>query len=77
MSLLDLVFGLYGKECLIFITLTVLYVLIMKLTSTIIYRKSKSLDMYDKVAAKLDGPIKYLFILVFIILITLGVISDF
>lgn len=77
MSLLDFVIGLYGKECLIFITLTVLYVLIMKLTSTIIYRKSKSLDTYDRIATKLDGPIKYVFILVFILLITLGVYQIF
>lgn len=47
----------------------------IKVLSLLIYRKTEKLDTYDKIATKLDGPLKYLLSLLFFILVTLGVIQ--
>ncbi|UDI79218.1 hypothetical protein HYI43_11990 [Staphylococcus taiwanensis] len=69
------VFGLLGKDMLLFIIIAILYFEMIKRLSSLIYRKSKKLDTYDKIATKLDGPLKYLLSLLFFILVTLGVIQ--
>lgn len=67
--------SLFGKDLIIFTIIAVLYLVIIKGLSSLIYRKSEKLDTYDKIATKLDGPLKYLLSFVFFILVTLGVIQ--
>ncbi|MCJ1661042.1 hypothetical protein MT340_000220 [Staphylococcus sp. NRL 16/872] len=67
--------GLFGKDLIIFTIIAILYFVMIKGLSSLIYRKSEKLDTYDKIATKLDGPLKYLLSFVFFILVTLGVMQ--
>ena len=75
MGIVDWVFEVFGKDILIFTIIAVLYFVMIKVFSLLIYRKTEKLDTYDKIATKLDGPLKYLLSLLFFILVTLGVIQ--
>ena len=75
MGIVDWVFEVFGKDILIFTIIAVLYFVMIKVLSLLIYRKTEKLDTYDKIATKLDGPLKYLLSLLFFILVTLGVIQ--